>query len=659
MADQIAKGERQRHRHGGQEKEVRIKSSPFKQELTADPSGIGFAFGGVEPGILHAHGQLHEVHKVFFSVGRVGKYLLHVALRKQALPLPGSPFTLEVVPGPAHSHSTKLDEIAGGMLRGTVGTAAGDGCNLTFFASDKMGNICREGGAVVAAAYQHDGDRLVECKTEDKGDGSYNLQWRSKYSGTFEIHVLVDGSHVQGSPLKMRLISTIPELAKTIVNVPSNMKITAGVQSTVTLTFQDQFDNSATPGPEHEFAMALLPEKSGEKVQTTKPFEHTGKWAPDESGEYSMIFTPTQAGITDLHVWCATGPSEKQERTPLPGSPFQVLVNSGKPNAAVSEVDGYGIESLQKTKEDSKKGPQRGLNMQAAGDINEGKIVAGDAVFVRPTLADVYGNPANVPDGALIIALEGPDGEETLLEYQAHVRGGLTSYEIRHDTKKSGLHSMHVRLHGLPIKGSPVQYEIAPATHEASLSIVESDKLPPTLFADAEPKYSFYVRLRDRFYNLVDTGGATCAARLLYVKQGMHDSNALNAHNHFCTQEDKGDGSYLVTFGLLSRGLNFAQPLTVNVIINLDRDPKEKPNGIDLPAVVCTFVLPPEAAHAAKEEKAAKEGGGKKPALERSRTSAVLKHEGAPAPAAAAARKISKDSEADVEPASRPGTAEE
>lgn len=39
------------------------KRSPFMQELTCDPSGIGFAFGGVEPGTLHAHGQLHEVCK--------------------------------------------------------------------------------------------------------------------------------------------------------------------------------------------------------------------------------------------------------------------------------------------------------------------------------------------------------------------------------------------------------------------------------------------------------------------------------------------------------------------------------------------------------------------------------------------------------------------
>jgi hypothetical protein len=31
----------------------------LKGELVADPAGIGFGFGGVDPGTLHSHGQLH------------------------------------------------------------------------------------------------------------------------------------------------------------------------------------------------------------------------------------------------------------------------------------------------------------------------------------------------------------------------------------------------------------------------------------------------------------------------------------------------------------------------------------------------------------------------------------------------------------------------
>ena len=45
-------------------------------------------------------------------MGAAGAYLLHVGLRQQQCPLPGSPFELKVVPG----HAYAADEIAVGAL---------------------------------------------------------------------------------------------------------------------------------------------------------------------------------------------------------------------------------------------------------------------------------------------------------------------------------------------------------------------------------------------------------------------------------------------------------------------------------------------------------------------------------------------------------------
>ena len=39
-------------------------SHAYRDELSSDPSKIGFAFGGVEPGRLHAGGRLIDTHKV-------------------------------------------------------------------------------------------------------------------------------------------------------------------------------------------------------------------------------------------------------------------------------------------------------------------------------------------------------------------------------------------------------------------------------------------------------------------------------------------------------------------------------------------------------------------------------------------------------------------
>jgi hypothetical protein len=85
----------------GKEKEFNVGSS-FVHELAEDPRKIAFACGGVFPGTLHAHGALIKTHQVSYSVGAAGKYLMHVGLRQQSVVLPGSPFALEVKPGPAH-----------------------------------------------------------------------------------------------------------------------------------------------------------------------------------------------------------------------------------------------------------------------------------------------------------------------------------------------------------------------------------------------------------------------------------------------------------------------------------------------------------------------------------------------------------------------------
>lgn len=93
-----------------------------------------FAFGGLYPGTLHAHGQLPPSHRVFYSVGVAGQYLMHVRLRSSAADLPGSPFLLSIKPGPASALSTHLPR----EVRGEVGGR----CSLRISTGDKMGTTC-------------------------------------------------------------------------------------------------------------------------------------------------------------------------------------------------------------------------------------------------------------------------------------------------------------------------------------------------------------------------------------------------------------------------------------------------------------------------------------------------------------------------------------
>ena len=154
-------------------------------------AAIGFAYGGVQPGRLHAHGKLIDTHKVFFSIGRVGRYLLHIGLREKGLPLPGSPFRLEVVPGPAACVGTALPPEIELPLQGVVGLEDEYGCHLRLHVCDRVGNPCREGGArvtcaAVGSAHENkEAASSVKTAIVDNGDGTYSLTWRAEQSGLY------------------------------------------------------------------------------------------------------------------------------------------------------------------------------------------------------------------------------------------------------------------------------------------------------------------------------------------------------------------------------------------------------------------------------------------------------------------------------------------
>ena len=157
---------RKKDKNKGVEKAVAQKHNVFTMELIDD---IGFAYGGVEPGVLHAHGKLHEVHKCTYSVGRAGLYLLHVRLRNQALSLPGSPFRLVVKPDKPHAQSTSLStEFL--PLRGTVGNNETDGCHVLLRYATKWATY-----AIQAVLTMVSSERAVTASCVDNNDGSYSV----------------------------------------------------------------------------------------------------------------------------------------------------------------------------------------------------------------------------------------------------------------------------------------------------------------------------------------------------------------------------------------------------------------------------------------------------------------------------------------------------
>ena len=216
---------------------ARQGQSIYANELASDPRRIGFAFGGVEPGRLHAHGQLVETHKVIYSIAMTGTYRLHVGLRHDGIELPGSPFLLRVSAGSASALSTALpaDSLP---LQGIVGEKRGDGCEVVLQAQDKMGNVCSSGGAqLVCRCPEAD---YVQCSSEDREDGTYVIKWYSCVSGDFETQIFIDGVPIIGSPAQLRLLPDAPDLTQCEVTGSALSKAVAGRTSTLRIKCKDQ-----------------------------------------------------------------------------------------------------------------------------------------------------------------------------------------------------------------------------------------------------------------------------------------------------------------------------------------------------------------------------------------------------------------------------------
>jgi hypothetical protein len=183
------------------------------------------------------------------------------------------------------------------MLSGRVGEGLDDGCRLSINASDKMGNLCIAGGAKVDCTCSNSS---VQCKSRDNLDGSYTFEWRSKMSGFFYVHVLVENQSIQGSPIKMRLSSSIPDLSKTVLTGSGIGKhIPAGVPVEIHLSFLDQYSNGCSPGSKHEYAfgITILPERSGAKLSTATAHRSEGKWSSEDRYDVELVWSSTATRI--------------------------------------------------------------------------------------------------------------------------------------------------------------------------------------------------------------------------------------------------------------------------------------------------------------------------------------------------------------------------
>jgi len=496
-----------------------------------------------------------------------------------------------VTPGKPHASSTRLPpELSKALpLRGMVGLSPVDtGCRFVLQTSDKMGNVCVNGGADVTVACEHPD---VESSVVDQQDGTSQLQWRSKMSGTFEASVRVNGEQVVGSPFAVQLASSTPEMLKSTLTGPGLKDAIAGIDARVRIGFYDQYSNTAIPNETFRFGLSMLKEKE-KLTPTTNEYPHSGDWYDQSAGVYELTYVAKAAGSFELHVWC--DPVNKGERLPFPGSPFAVHVMAGKATASKSQVspeqNGLGWSK------ESRSVDKHGKQIQT--DLNT--ITAGDSIFVRPQIQDEFGNPTAPPEGGITSYVERPDGEKATLAITEQSRGGvggLSKFETRYECTQRGQHYLHVQLQGVPIVGSPVAFDVLSAHADpAQCKLI----VPTSEVLYWNTTHTIVLETYDKFGNRCNFGGLSTNVRLQLIKQGMHDQTMLMPNNHEVNITDNNDGTYHVDIKTIKIAAN------IKVIVNMDKNIPAA--GGELPAVFLSIVK--EDADSANAKGADGAGGG-------------------------------------------------
>ena len=140
----------------------------------------------------------------------------------------------------------------------------------------------------------------------------------------------------------------------------------------------------------------------------------------DKESHQEVTFTPIVEGTFSLHVWVESQGELNgvKERTPLTGSPFQVVVCAGPASPDESFVDGWSKESRAVDK--------HGKAVEQRPDL----IIAGDAVICRPVICDALGNKTIPEENTLDIRVKLPDGvfiglESPILKLIEASKGGF------------------------------------------------------------------------------------------------------------------------------------------------------------------------------------------------------------------------------------------
>ena len=519
---------------------LELEALPHFKRSTEPPPMGGLIFCGVAGG---SDGQ----QTASYSVRRAGDYELSVKLRESGGALPGSPFALRVRPAPAFAASCEIllpTEREGAAAAdttddGALVCVAGERRRLRVRVADRWGNACEAGAADELLRVDGGGGVRSEARAAPE-DGYYDLVFVAEARGEQQLGVLIDGEHVRGSPLRLRVQPGRLDAGSCEVECgPRSLR--AGELLELHVACRDARRNplKAAEAGRPIFGVALFeeegPASGGGADQVAVSAEgdaDPGRWAGDRC---TVALRTAQAGSWLAHGWCEAAGGAREA---LPGSPWAVVVTAAAPDARLSRIESCSHElragePLQCTVQLRDRfgnacaaPPHPSSSTSSFGPLSSEAPAAAviSAADSKPAANDGGPGAAN----GLRAALRAPDGTVRALPLQSAADG---RQQLHQALSGAGVHSLELSLRGTQLAGSPLSIAVVPGAACGGRSRLE----PPATPVEVGRVARFSLLAHDRWGNRLTAGGASVSARV----QGPGGVS--------CEVCDLGDGSYAIS----------------------------------------------------------------------------------------------------------------
>ena len=375
------------------------------------------------------HDLLNGTFRAEYSVDVAGVYLIQVQMGH--ISIMGSPFQTVVLP--ANTEAQAPFAHGAGMTTAVVGVPA----SFTIVARDAFGNsrsMCGDNFNVTISGPSHGGGQShLHGTVSEFVNGTYTVDYTVTTTGLYYVSVTLGERHIRGSPFRLTALPSTTHALHSVAFGPQLTQTTAGNSSEFYILAKDAYGNELHTAAAGNFSVTLR-----------GPSEVRADVVDKFSGLYVASYVARLAGSYTTDV--------TYNGYPIFGSPYTTLVHAARAQAARCVAVCTDAEKC-------------ATHLGVAGELQRFSIRARDAfdndcktggeMFVAKVLSR-HGKAAH---GALV---EGAPGRDTEAGHGAVLDTNDGMYSVAYSVETAGAYTLHVKLRGEHIRGSPFHTTIMP-----------------------------------------------------------------------------------------------------------------------------------------------------------------------------------------------------